>query len=272
MLQDNMPEWTVDDWRRLIPELAIGKRAAGAEIGFTDAALSEISDSLWEYGYFTCSPVFAASDIAPIETGMKRLAAVGLPPVYIYLYDEPWQIAAKLGALVRHFLGESFAILPNLWAWHLAKDGETGWPLHRDCSARTVFGKGPAAVLLSLSLWLPITDADERNGCMYVVPKSGLNENGEPSSHAMAEIALPARAGSVLGWRQDLLHRGGRFGPDAVGPRLSLSFEFQNRAFDPLVEPLIDPGSFPDFSLRDSLIRAQFAKYRHIDPAACEGK
>ena len=49
-------------------------------------------------------------------------------------------------------------------------------------------------------------------------------------------------------------------------PRSSLSFEFQNRVFEPLAEPLLDVKNPPDFETRLALINGQFEKYRHIDP------
>ena len=252
-----MPErMTEDDWCALLPELSIGAGGEVKEIPFDPDQLSPLSRSLWEKGYIAVPPVFSEDELRPLRQGMLRLSEATIPPVYIYLYDEPWQLFARLGEMLRHFLGEEYAILPNLWAWHLSKAGETGWPLHRDCNAETVFGEGEDAILMSLSLWLPLTDVDESNGCMYVQPK---NER--------TETPLPAKAGSVLGWRQDLYHRGGTYGDNARNPRMSLSFEFQNCAFDPLAEPLIDPRRLPDFLQRLNIIQAQFAKYRHIDPA-----
>ena len=263
-----MPERrSLEDWQRLVPELGIEQKTPGREIDFDSGALSSLSAAFWKEGYIALPPLFRPADYLPVRAGMERLKRAALPPVYIYLFDEPWLMAAKLGALVRHFLGD-YGILPNLWAWHLAEEGETGWPLHRDCDAVTVFGERDEWVLMSLSLWLPLTDADERNGCMYVVPLA----SGEGAGEEMQETPLPAKAGSVLGWRQDLLHRGGAFTARAQNPRLSLSFEFQNRAFDPLAKPLIDPRALPSFDLRQRLIQAQFAKYRHIDPARAAGK
>lgn len=135
----------------------------------------------------------------------------------------------------------------------------------------TVFGDGDDAVLMSLSLWLPLTDADEENGCMYVLPQ-GRDAVGEElpeldKLNLLEAKALPAGAGAVLGWRQDVVHWGGRYGAAAKNPRVSLSLEFQNRAFDPLAEPLIDVAALPPFAGRLALIQEQFAKYRHIDRA-----
>lgn len=186
--------------------------------------------------------------------------------MYIYLFDQPWWLFARLGVLLRHFVGDEFGVLPNLWAWHLDREGARGWPPHRDCDAETVFGEGEDAVLMSLSLWLPLTDADESNGCMYVVPKAHVVAgNALQKPDLLDARPLSAKAGSVLGWRQDLHHWGGSYTTAAKNPRISLSLEFQNMAFEPLAEPLINVRRPPSFEMRQKLIKEQFAKYRHID-------
>ena len=123
---------------------------------------------------------------------------------------------------------------------------------------------------MSLSLWLPLTDVNEANGCMHVVEYPATeNLTGDAISdeelRAVA-TALPAAAGSVLGWPQDVVHFGGRYGAKAANARLSLSFEFQNTSFDPLAEPLLDTKNLPSFEARLKLLNQQFQKYQHIDP------
>ena len=78
-------------------------------------------------------------------------------------------------------------------------------------------------------------------------------------------IALPAKAGSVLGWSQDLYHWSAYVPANAKEPRISLSLEFQNPAFAQLAEPLLDIGRPPPFKDRLSLILRQFEKYKHME-------
>ena len=268
-----MPEeFTEKDWLSFAPQLSIGAHQAVDEIDFPQSALRDIADHFWAQGYLRIAEVLGDTELVPVREAMKALHSRNIPPVYIYLYDQPWQLFARLGGLVRHFLGEQYAVLPNLWAWHLSREGERGWPPHRDCDARTVFGVGDAAVLMSLSLWLPLTDTDEKNGCMYVLPRA--KEDGYRNAPALEDInasdavALPTKAGSVLGWPQDLYHWGGTFSTNARNPRLSLSLEFQNGVFDPLAEPLLDLTDLPPYRERQALIETQFGKYRHIDPSS----
>lgn len=272
--RDNMPEPRKrDDWLALAPDLSIGGEASIEELTFSSSMLSDISTSLWEDGYLSLPPLFDPSELASVRDAIFALFEQDIPPVYIYLFDQPWWLFARLGPLLRHFVGENFGVLPNLWAWHLNREGARGWPPHRDCDAMTVFGEGEDAVLMSLSLWLPLTDADESNGCMYIVPQSRYEANSaSQKADLMDARSLPAKAGSVLGWPQDVYHWGGSYTSAAKNPRVSLSLEFQNRAFDPLADPLMDMGKLPPFEIRRSLIQDQFAKYRHIDPNLGAGK
>jgi hypothetical protein len=256
-----------EDWLALVPGLSIEGKPSIEEISFSPSRLSEISAVFWEEGYISLQPLFEESELSPIRKGIYAMAARDIPPVYIYLFDQPWWLFARLGVLLRHFVGEKFGVLPNLWAWHLDRVGARGWPPHRDCDVETVFGEGEDAVLMSLSLWIPLTDTDEDNGCMYALPRASTAAtvtNGQPN--LSKGRPLPANAGSVLGWPQDLYHWGGAYSREAKKPRVSISLEFQNRAFAPLAEPLIDMTRLPRFERRRDLIETQFEKYRHIDP------
>lgn len=238
--------------------------------------LSQIAAHLWDKGYLQLDPLFSLGDLAPISAALDQLKAASIPPVYIYLFDQPWQLFERLRNLIQHFLGADYALLPNFWAWHLDTVGDGGWPPHRDCDAQTVFDIGGDKLLMSLSLWVPLTDVDEENGCMYVIERDQETEiralQSPPKEDLLAfAAALPAKAGSVLGWPQDVMHFGGTYGPGAKNTRKSLSFEFQNAAFDPLVEPLLDTRTLPGFDVRKKLLSAQFEKYQHIDPGSVAG-
>ncbi|PHQ70844.1 MAG: hypothetical protein COB93_04565 [Sneathiella sp.] len=259
-------------WRELLPDLTIGASQDVSEIEFSPHQLDEIADAFWETGYLCVPPVLTEVEIRPLRQAMGVLRTQALPPVYIYLFDQPWQLFARLRPLLRHFLGDQFAVLPNLWAWHLAAPGDRGWPLHRDCDAETVFNIGPDQLLMSLSLWLPLTDVDVDNGCMFILPRSKMSGYSSVGSdkdiRGEDKVALPAASGSVLGWAQDVYHWGGPYSAQAKNPRISLSLEFQNCAFDPLIEPLLDMSALPSFGERLALIEGQFDKYRHINPGA----
>lgn len=252
-----------EGWLNLAPGLTIDSSGPPLPHAFTEADRDHTAIQLHEEGYFQMPPVFTEAELTPVRDALMRFRVQKIPPVYIYLYDQPWHLFHRLTQLIGHFLGEKYAILPNLWAWHLAMPGEAGWPPHRDCDADTVFDIGGDRILMSLSLWVPLTDTAPENGGMYVLPRT--RQPGLEGIDKAQGVALPARAGSVLGWTQDLYHWGGDYTADATGPRLSLSLEFQNRAFAALIEPLLDFSKLPPFDQRLAMIEGQFAKYSHMD-------
>ena len=166
-------------------------------------------------------------------------------------------------------------MLPNFWAWHIpTNEGASGWPAHRDCSGQTRFQNSDTGdTLMSLSLWVPLTDVTADNACMSVLPRSHELRYDPPLTDPEKinpddGIPLPAKAGSVLGWSQDLYHWSGRMTENAKTPRVSLSLEFQNPAFAPMAEPLLDIRTPPSFEDRLQLIADQIPKYQHMEPMA----
>lgn len=77
----------------------------------------------------------------------------------------------------------------------------------------------------SCAIWLALDDADEENGCLWIVPESHtgqLYDHVEPAgeynqqefrevleAREMAEVSVPLRAGSALFFDGRLLHRSG---------------------------------------------------------------
>lgn len=259
-------------WKRTAPFLTIeGHEQAAKPIPFDSVSLERISDIFWREGYFHLPPMFTDDGLAPIRRGIESLVVDGIHPAFIYIYDEPWRLFQRLSSLISHFLGENFGLLPHLWAWYVAeRPDRAGWPPHTDCEGQTRFAEGGMEMLMSLSLWVPLTDATPENGCMYVLPRPFEMEYIppilDPNQIRLQDIrALPAPRGSVLGWPQDLFHWSGRSSHLATEPRISLSFEFQNRAFDPMTEGLLDLNQVPSFEERLDLIIRQFDKYTHME-------
>ena len=266
-------------WQNLNPQLSIspasGQPAVIEEIcsgegGFDGGALSE---RFWDEGYFLIEDVLPTAELAKLRSGIETLIANGLPPAMIYLYDEAWHVFQRLRPLLSHFLGDRIALLPHFWAWHVnPADGGRGWPPHRDYQGESAIGDD---MLISLSLWVPLSNATPYNGCMYVLPRSFekcyVSEVAKPEDVALQDVrALPAGPGAVMGWRQDLYHWGSRASKHATEPRISLSLEFQNAAFDPLAEELLSLEQPPAFEKRLVLIASQFEKYRHMQEIDAE--
>jgi hypothetical protein len=266
-----MLDQTKGFWADLCPNLSIGGDIETDAFSYSEDELENIATRFWDAGYLALASQFPASTLIHIKQGMEILKDQNIPPVYIYLYDQPWALFEKLRGLLTHFLGEDYQLLPNFWAWHLTEYGQSGWPPHRDCDAQTVFDIGGDKMLMSLSLWVPLTDVDPDNACMNVIPRAvepELPADGSLELDQLESLAKPLAvpAGSVLGWPQDLVHWGGVYKEAAKTPRISLSFEFQNTTFEPLAVPLLTTAHPPDFKGRLTLLEKQFQKYRHIDP------
>ncbi len=254
-------------WQRLNPALEIESTSPfPVPLTFSKEQLSEISDIFWREGYLHLPPVFEGDELTALRQGIKTLTAEDFPPVFIYLYDAPWQVFHRLKNLISHFLGDQPALLPHLWAWHITIDKDSaGWPPHVDCVGETRFDD----ILMSLSLWVPLTDTTPENGCMHVLPRPFEAQYEPPITDAkqikLQDVrALPAKTGSVLGWPQDLWHWSGRSSAMATEPRISLSLEFQSASFAAMAEPLLDTSNPPPFTDRLTLITSQFDKYTHM--------
>ncbi|WP_430474746.1 phytanoyl-CoA dioxygenase family protein [Thalassospira lucentensis] len=260
-------------WQRLNPQLTISTGIDPVvdvdEIGADDGGFDggKLSDRFWDEGYFLIEDILPKDELAKLRQGVETLVSKGLSPALIYLYDEAWQVFRRLKPLLSHFLGDRVALLPHFWAWHVdpGQDGR-GWPPHRDYQGESVVDDD---MLISMSLWVPLSKASPDNGCMYVLPRSfekcyGLDIT-KPEDVFLQDVrALPTGPGAVMGWRQDLYHWGGRASKHASEPRISLSLEFQNAVFDPLADQLLSLETAPKFLDRLSLIASQFEKYQHM--------
>jgi len=261
----------VSYWKKINPHLNVRDRPVFSQVLDIDTErLNDISDRIHHDGYIHQDPLFDQAVIEPLRKGVEKLVELGWPPAFIYVYDEAWDLFQKLEGMLSHFLGDDFGLLPHFWAWHIDKDGQggtSGWPPHLDYSGECAFFDD---YLISLSLWIPLSDATPENGCMSILPLSRQKTYEKPvtevSDILLQDVrSLPAKAGSVLGWRQDLWHWSGRSSKYAKEPRISLSLEFQNRAFEPLCPPLFDLKNPPKPDMRLRLICGQFEKYVHME-------
>ena len=180
---------------------------------------------------------------------------------------------AAVDALLAEVLGDGYRQLPNFWTYFVSQDREgTGWPPHVDGTSTS--GR--------VSLWIPLSDATTRNGCMYVVPKSleppafadaflakPSYTGMEVAALLQASRALPAAAGSVLGWHHGVIHWGSCAEADAP-PRVSIASEFVAPDAETFADdaPLIDPGGpLPSFRERIRMIARCLLDYRRFEPS-----
>ncbi len=254
-------------WTALAPGLTIGMPTPPRPLLPPAGVLDGFAGDIARAGWSRWRPEAWDADIAGLAEGVRRLAAVGLPTPFVFVYDQAWLLFAGLAPLLIRLLGADYRALPDFWAWHVAtSDDAAGWAAHRDRGRRALLpGGGPAA----LTLWVALTDAVPENGCIHLVPADRDPTYGTPDedSHRFtpdAVTAVPATAGTVLAWNQAVLHWGGRSSRQARGPRLSIAMEFQRGDVEPFNRPVLPAGVFPDLKGRLALIAKQLVQYSHM--------
>ena len=258
-------------WRESFPELSIGlgpHNGAPAD-PLAPAALALARERMRVDGYFQEADP-GLSELSPrLGDAVKRLVSQGIPPPFIFLFDEPWASFRRLQPMLAALLGEDYRVLPDFWAWHVDPTQEQhGWQPHRD---KGVVGLAPDRTPLSLTVWIPLSVADPLNGCMYMLPAErdplyGVSDDARYRIDLQAIRALPAAPGDYLCWNQAVLHWGARSSRFADGPRLSMALEFQRGEARPFNTPLIEPGADLGFQDRLRLVAKQILQYRHMYP------
>jgi hypothetical protein len=260
-------------WRAHFPQLSIVDRLR------TNIALMQPSDAqaaLWrervlEEGYFQDGADTLARLAPALADAVNTCHRLDIPPAFIFLFDETWECFFALDPMLRGLLGEGYKILPDFWTWRLdPARADAGWRPHRDKGHRAL---APDRSPLSLTVWIPLTEARPQNGCMYLLPANRDPVYGTPDDAKwqidVAKVrALPARPGEFLCWNQAVLHWGGeasRFAPD---PRISMALEFQTGERAPFNTPLIPPFANLDFESRLKLVGKQILQYKHMYPLA----
>jgi Tfp pilus assembly protein PilF len=218
--------WQADYWRTLNPSLSITDSPFSpdlADFEIDPGCIETYVAQIIEEGYFNIPAVLPHTEMSRISDAIKVIVEKGLPPVFVFVYDEIWQIFAQLNKLVEAVLDPGFTLkLAGIWAWHIDNDS-AGFRPHRDLLNSDIHSSGRPG---NLTVWIPFTNATPRNGCMYLLP-ANLDPN-YPDRLSNIEIkdlqgvrALPADAGSVLGWGANVLHWGSRSSRWATEPRIS---------------------------------------------------
>jgi hypothetical protein len=254
-----------EHWRRLNPQLTVAGGDPIDELEIPDVARRRIREEIVREGYFRLEETVPPAVASGLRLAVERLRALKLPPIFIFVYDEAWRLGARLAPALRALLGGPYAQVPGFWVWHLdARREAAGWPPHRDLGPHAVYPGGAPKIV---TLWIPLSDATPENGCIYIVPRH-LDTPGLSPADLQSIRALPARAGTVLGWAHDVLHWSGRASVRSQSDRVSFAIEFQRTDLDgplldgpPYTEPLLDARVPPPFEQRLSLIGQQVLVY-----------
>ena len=259
-------------WIKLNPKLHVDEKSFSANqniIRFDQTILEEIKKELVEDGYFQINPVDWGLPLAEMRLAITNFYDMGLPIPFVFIYDEFFLMPYKVSGILSFILGNDFKILPDFWAWYVDPlRAEKGWDPHRDTGIESLFKTGMPK---SLTVWVPLTNANPKNGCIYIVPAQWDPYFADPVNNYknfqhQHIRALPAEAGSILGWNQAVMHWGGRSSKKAKEPRISFAFEFQRGDVTPLNEPLLPYDTLPDLNLRLKLIGKQILQYEHMYP------
>lgn len=266
----------VDHWRWLAPFAAIGEERSvvGEPVRISGADVAREKRRLDEDGYFRLPRVFESERILRMRRIVEAVRADGWPVAFAFVFDDFWSIARspQVASFLESAVGEGYLQNTVVWAhWVSAEKGVAGWGPHDD------YRTGGDTFL---SAWIPLSDATVENGCMFLLPTGPSRKIGEavdadrdlPSRFVRGAlqdvIALPAAAGSMIGWRGDILHWGGA-NAGSNEPRLSLALEFRARGAKTtkFESPLIDPRApLPPFRLRLFAIVKALREYTKFEP------
>jgi Phytanoyl-CoA dioxygenase (PhyH) len=253
-------------WRASFPALSIG-RADPGESAPADSRFATAPDRLTREGYFQGRDEVLGHHAPRLADAVERCVSMGIPPAFVFLFDEAWECFGRLRPLARALLGDGYLWLPDFWAWHVsAARDESGWRPHRDRGRSALRADGAP---ISLTLWIPLTDATPDTSCIYAVPADRDPTYATPDEdHWQIDLpnirALPALPGEFLCWNQALLHWGSRASPCSPRPRMSMALECQRGDAPPFNTPLLSPRASLSFTQRLTLVVKQVLQYRHM--------
>lgn len=212
-------------WTGLCPEMTIGAKPT-----FDQPEKPRFDPATFRRdGYFIESAVLPAAQTTALVAAIERLRTHRWHPLFAFVFDEFWALAwtSVIRGIATTLLGPTPRLRPWLAVHYVDVGGSRGWPPHIDGTPSDN----------RLTTWVPLTDATLPNGCIYVVPRSEdvaeakTRFRSSETTHDDAETllqharALPAVAGSVLGWGFDVLHWGS-VSLSAPAPRVSVAYEW----------------------------------------------
>ena len=257
-----------DAWLLRAPHLHICEDAFSQSVSAFQPGVSLVADltqRLRHDGYFQIAHDFGLDWPKMAET-VRHFSAAGVPPVFCFLYDEFWAPFHAMHAMYAGLLGP-YGFLPDFWIWNVDPlKGEAGWKPHRDRGHMALREDGSP---VSLTTWIPLSNATPLNSCMYVVPAHADHNYGTPHENVFdfelpSIRALPAKPGDILVWNQAVLHWGSMTSSRATESRISMAFEFQANNSKPFNRPILPPETPVPFEMRLRLIAKQLLQYRHM--------
>jgi hypothetical protein len=239
----------IEFWMRLVPEFSINETpflVDQADYRFTDVQAERLSRQIRTEGYFQSEPVLPAHEHERLATAIARINQARALPVFIAIFDEFWRLLHGLRNTFDPILGKSYRLSPDFWAWHISPNSSgRGWGFHRDAEitrpldANSLISEDGRPRLCTI--WIPLTDATTHNSCIYVLPfphdpaiQSFLRKENMAAIQQQGQLtnwtdirALPAQAGSVLGWNPYIVHWGSQSTDWATHARVSIGIYYE---------------------------------------------
>jgi hypothetical protein len=256
-------------WADLVPELAIERQLSVTERSQRDVSIKVTEAQREQFtldGYFVLPKLFEKDDMKRLRKAIARIVALGLPPVFVFLFDEPWLAFARARRALEVIFVPDYLILSNFWAWDVANAPEdAGFAPHRDFYDRCILDDGmPGAV----SLWVALSDAKPPGSCLYFLPASrDPNYPGNLRSIEIPDLqsirAAPVRTGGMVGVGANVLHWGARGSSLARSSRVSIAVEIVSARIQLHQAVVRKPDDIPGFDERLRLVGAQILMFQH---------
>jgi len=179
---------------------------------------------------------------------VETLKQKGYPATLAFVTDVAWEIVLKLWTIAEEVYDHEEVVLePSFAAYALEKPASTQEKKKSDNANKKYVGQNfgqphrdYARDDDALSLWLPVNDVNEDNGCIYVLPKEHDHERNasksgshklKPDFQIEKAVALaPVEGGRVLGWSGDVVHWGTSCqASSALPPRQSIGVAFRKK-------------------------------------------
>ena len=260
-----------DYWRSLSPGPSLEGRFSETE-SLDAADVTSIGRSFAAGGYFKTEPVFPIELIGWMKECVECLRREKWPLVFAFVYEEFWTIARteSFKRLLTALLGSGYSQTSGVWTYYvIPRRGSAGWPPHIDANGEQ-----------RVTVWIPLTDSTLENGCMYVIPRNSVPDSlpadytkwdhinkKELETILQCSRALPARAGSILGWDHSLIHWGS-VSHGSPAPRISIAVEFLGAKATAIKQehPLVGGSSLPAFATRLYIVAKCILAYRKFEP------
>lgn len=253
-----------DFWREFAPSLTVSDAPGKTLPAPREHAVDmKLRTRLVHEGYLHIKNSIETSKLPKMADAMERLRDIGLPPAFIGIYDEPWSLCAQMRTLMDHLFESEAVLVPDFWGW-VIRSGEAGFSPHRDRPDGAIEADGQP---ITLTVWMPVTQASPENGCISVYPanydEGYLSQSAQPELILQNIRAVPAEPGDIVLWTGRTIHWGGACSEFSAHNRISIAWEFQNR-FKPSVADFT-MENYPDinFPTRLGLISRQIGFYKN---------